>query len=65
MTDKKSFITLAHGANVIQLFTVVSYKFLYQVRVFAPGKTFQTSLLSVGKAGAYPIEDLFRCSTLG
>jgi hypothetical protein len=29
------------------------------------GKLFQPNLNSVGKAGAYPIEEPFRCSTLG
>jgi hypothetical protein len=32
--------------------------------VFASGKPFQTSLFFVGKAGAYSIEEPFRCSTL-
>ena len=53
------------GANVIKLFTAVIYKFSYSVRVFVPGKIFQPSLMFVGKAGAYPVEEPFRCSTLG
>jgi len=32
--------------------------------VFVPGKLFQTSLMFAGKAGAYPSEATFGCSTL-
>jgi len=32
--------------------------------VFVPGKPFQPSLLFVGKAGAYPIENLSTASLL-
>jgi hypothetical protein len=34
--------------NVIKLFTVVSYDFSYQARVFVPGKPFQPSLMFGG-----------------
>jgi hypothetical protein len=34
-------------------------------RVFVHDKLFQPSLMSVYKAGTYPIEETFRCSTLG
>jgi hypothetical protein len=33
--------------------------------VFVSGKPFQPSLMFQGKAGAYPSEAPFRCSTLG
>jgi hypothetical protein len=33
--------------------------------VFVPDKPFQPSLMFVGKAGEYPSEASFRCSTLG
>ena len=33
--------------------------------MFVPSKPFQPSLIFVGKAGAYPSEQPFRCSTLG
>jgi len=33
--------------------------------VFDPGKLFQSSLMLVGKAVTYPIEEPFRCSILG
>jgi hypothetical protein len=33
--------------------------------MFVPGKPFQLSLMFVGKTGACPIEEPFRCSTLG
>jgi hypothetical protein len=32
--------------------------------LFVPGKPFQPSLMFAGKAGAYPNEAPFRCSTL-
>jgi hypothetical protein len=47
-------------ANVIKLFTAVSYNFS-----FVPGKPFQPSLMFAGKAGAYPSEVPFNYSTLG
>ncbi len=43
-------------ANVIKLFTVVSYDFSYLARTFVPGKPYHPSLMFVGKAGAYPSE---------
>jgi hypothetical protein len=33
--------------------------------VFVPDKSFQPRLMFVGTAGAYPIEEPLRCSTLG
>jgi hypothetical protein len=32
-----------------------------ELELFVRGKPFQTSLIFVGKAGAYPIETPFRC----
>ncbi len=52
------------GANVIKLFTDVSYDFII-ISAFVPGKPYQPSLMFVGKAGAYLSEATFRCSTLG
>ncbi len=46
-----------YGCN-LRMF-VVSYS------VFVLGKSCQPSLMFVGKAGAYPIEEPFRCSTIG
>jgi hypothetical protein len=44
----KSFLTLNPGANLIKLFTVIIYRFLYYtVREFVPGKPFQYSLMSI------------------
>jgi hypothetical protein len=51
-----SFITLAPGAIVIKLSTIVSYNFSKYARAFTSGKPFQPSLLFNGKAEAYPIE---------
>ncbi len=33
--------------------------------MFVPGKPFQSSLMFLGEAGAYPSKVPFRCSTLG
>jgi hypothetical protein len=52
------------GANVIKLFTAVSYTFSLLVRAYFTGKPFQPSLMFAGKTGAYPSEASFRCSTL-
>ncbi len=63
--DKKSFVTLGPGPNVIRLFMAVSYHFHNKLEhLFVPGKPFQTSLKFAGKVGAYPSEAPFRCSTL-
>jgi hypothetical protein len=35
------------GANVINLFTAVSYDFSYKARAFVPGKFFKPSLMFV------------------
>jgi hypothetical protein len=48
---KKSFIKRTPGANVIKLYTAVSYDFFNE---FVPGKPFQPSLLFVGKARSLP-----------
>jgi hypothetical protein len=63
--DIKSSIKLDPGPNVIKLFTDVIYECLQQARVFVHGTPFQPSLMTVCKAGAYPIEESLRCSTLG
>jgi hypothetical protein len=43
------------------------YKTFYgrNLRVLVRGKLFQASVMSVCKAGTYPIEAPFRCSTIG
>jgi len=53
------------GANVIKLFTAVSYKFSQKAREFVRGNSFQPSLMFVGNSGAFLSEAPFRCSTLG
>ncbi len=58
-------VKLIPGANVIKLFSAVNYDFLKYARVFVPGKPFQPSLMSSGKAGAYLSEAAFMYSTLG
>jgi hypothetical protein len=40
-------------ANVIKLFTAVSYDFSKYARAFVPGKPFQPRLMFVGEAEAY------------
>jgi hypothetical protein len=45
--------------NVVMLSVVAP-----SASVFVPGKPFQPSLMFAGKAGAYPSETPFRCSTL-
>ncbi len=42
------------GANPIKLFTALIYGFLQSARVFISGKTFQPSLMLVGKAKGLP-----------
>jgi hypothetical protein len=42
------------GANVIKLFTSVSYDFSLYIRAFVPGKPFQPSLMFVGKSRSLP-----------
>jgi hypothetical protein len=59
----KMFMRLRPVANVIKLFTAVSY--VYSARGFVPGKPFQPSLMFTGKAGTYPSEGPLRCSILG
>ncbi len=39
--------------NAIKLFTHITYKFSKQARAFVSGKPFQSSLIFIGKAGAY------------
>jgi hypothetical protein len=51
------------GANVVKLFRAGNYGCAEWSKVFVPGKLLQPSLLFVNKAGAYPCEALFRCST--
>jgi hypothetical protein len=52
-------------ANVTKLLTAASYDFSKYVIVVVLGKPFQLILVFVGKAGAYPSETPFRCSTQG
>jgi hypothetical protein len=49
------------GAIIIKLIAAV----IYGAKMFVPGKPLQPLLGFVGKAGAYPSEEPFRCSTLG
>jgi hypothetical protein len=63
--EKKVVAASAPVANVIKIFTAVSYDFSLKARAFVPGKPFQTSLIFVGKARAYPSEAPLRCSTQG
>jgi hypothetical protein len=42
------------GSNVIKLFKAVIYEFSSSARVFVFDKSFQPSLMFVGKAGANP-----------
>jgi hypothetical protein len=51
------------GANVIILFTAVSYDFSQLARVFVRGKPFQPSLMFAGKAKACSSEAPFKCSS--
>ncbi len=53
-------MTLTPVANVIKLFTAVSYEFSLLARVFVPGKPFQPSLMFAGKAVAYQSEAPFK-----
>jgi len=53
------------GANVIKLFTAANYKFSQKAREFVRGNSFYSSLMFVGKSGAFLSEAPFRCSTLG
>ncbi len=57
--------TVRAMANVIKLFHGHKLRIFAKATLFAPGKPFHPSLISVGQAGAYPIEEPFRCSTLG
>ncbi len=52
--DKNSFIKFGPGDNVIKLFTSAIYGFSSEARVFVPGKPFQPSLVSIGKAKSLP-----------
>jgi len=61
---QKSFETFGPGACINKLIMAVIYGFPEEAKVFVPGKPFQPSLMFAGKAGAYPSEASFRCSTL-
>jgi hypothetical protein len=50
-------------ATGIKILSVI-YKFSYQASVFVPGAPFQPSIIFDGKAGAYPSEATFKCSSL-
>ncbi len=45
---------LTPGANVIKLFTALSYDFSLKARAFVPGKPFQPSLMFVDGARSLP-----------
>jgi hypothetical protein len=51
---------LTPWSDVIRIFMVVIYH-----RVLVTGRTFEYSLMSVGKDGAFLSEAPFGCSTLG
>ncbi len=53
-TDKKSYITLAPGDNVIKHFMPVTYEYLQSARVFVPGNPYRPSIVFVGKARSLP-----------
>ncbi len=53
-------MVLGPRANVIKLFTAFHNKL-----ELVPGKPLQPCLMLTGKAGAYPSEAPFRCSSLG
>jgi hypothetical protein len=61
----KGFMKKTTEAIVIKLFMIVINEFSKYARAFDRGKPFQHGLMLGGKAGAYPIEAPFRCSTLG
>ena len=52
-------------ANVIKLFTAVSYDFLYLARAFVPGKLSQPSLMFKVRSGAYPRVEHLKGASLG
>jgi hypothetical protein len=62
---KKNQSNQSPGANVIKLFTAVSYDFSLKARAFIPGKPFQPSLMFAGKAGAYPRVEHLQGASLG
>jgi hypothetical protein len=53
------------GPNVIKLFTAVIYEFSSSARVFVFDKSFQPSLMFVGKAGANHRVEQYKCTHLG
>ncbi len=62
--DKKSFITLGPGSNVLKLFYVHNLRMFVISQSVCPWKAFTACVLIVGKAGTYLSEALSRCSTL-
>ncbi len=56
----RSFVYTIPGANVLKLFTAVSFEFSYEARAFVHGKLLQPSLMFADTARAP-----FWCSTLG
>ncbi len=63
--EKKVVQEWPQWPKVIKHFTPVLYKFTLLARVFVPAKPFKASLMHAGKAGTYPKEEPFRCSSLG
>jgi hypothetical protein len=57
ITDKKVFV------SVIKLFTAVSYEFCNRLECLSLASLSRTVVFA-GKAGVYPSETPFRCSTL-
>ncbi len=56
LSDPLDLLTPICGqvANVIKLFTAVSYAFSWQARAFVPDKSIQPSQMFVGKAWSLP-----------
>jgi hypothetical protein len=53
------------GANVIKLFTAVSYNFSQLAEVFVPGKPFHPSVMFCVRPGAYPRVEHLKGASLG
>ncbi len=61
--ESKKFYTTCF--NVIKHFTINNYECTSQARVFVAGRSFQPSLIFVGKTRAYLTKPPFSCSTFG
>jgi hypothetical protein len=63
--DSQCFIVQGPGANAIKLLWLSFMNFPNKLEYLFPGKPLEPSLMFAGKAGAYPSEAPFRCSTIG